>query len=71
MYLKKEICVSMDLVIYKNELEETKYDEDNLEILLEDLMTGEFKKTRNDSGLIYVQHLFIDNIDKEWQVETD
>jgi hypothetical protein len=71
MYLKKELSVTMDLVIFKNELEETKYDEDNLELLLEDLINGDFKKTRNDSGPIYIQHLFIDNIEKEWQVEID
>jgi hypothetical protein len=71
MFLKKELKVSMELVIYKDDLDKTKYDESELEKLINDLLHGNFKNS--DMGPIWVQSILIhdnDN-DNEWQVETD
>jgi len=71
MFLKKELKVSMELVIYKHDLDETKYDESELEKLINDLLHGDFKNS--DTGPIWVQSICIhENGDgDEWQVEID
>ena len=69
MYLKKEIKVSMNLVIYKHELGATKYNESELDVLIEDVLHGEFERT-SEEGPIWVQSINIHEVDSEWQVEN-
>jgi hypothetical protein len=71
MFLKKELKVSMELVIYKDDLDKTKYDESELEKLINDLLHGKFRNS--DFGPLFVQSICIhENGDgDEWQVEID
>jgi hypothetical protein len=75
MFLKKELKVSMELVVYKDDLDKTKYDESELEKLINDLFYGDFKNTYE--GPLLVQSICIhengngDGDGDEWQVETD
>ena len=70
MYQKKEIKVSMYLVVYKHELEATKYSESELEVLIQDVLNGEFERTSRD-GPIWVESIDIQEIDTEWKVEEN